>query len=246
MSDPTPNVETSMPSSPPSGGESPAEPVIELKGVTKRFGPTLALDSVDLTVAKGEFAIIVGPSGSGKSTLLHLTAALEKADSGVIEVNGHTLGHTHGGLSRYRRNEIGLVFQLHNLIPRISARQNIELAMFGTHRSPKERTDRATELLELVNLGDKSQRKPPMLSGGERQRVAVARALANEPAIVLADEPTGSLDDEGAEQLIASFQRLITETSVTVLGVSHDGRLNSRADRLIHMVNGKVSDGVAP
>jgi ABC-type lipoprotein export system ATPase subunit len=216
---------------------------IEVRGLTKRYGPTLALDSADLDVRRGEFAAIVGPSGSGKSTLLHLLAALETADSGSIRVNGHTLGHTHGGLSSYRRNEIGLVFQLHNLIPRLTAQQNVEIAMFGAHRNHRDKHEHSSAVLELVGLGDKLRSKPPELSGGERQRVAVARALANDPPIVFADEPTGSLDDYGADQLLNTFERMRRDLDVTILAVSHDARLTERADRLVQLVEGHILDG---
>jgi putative ABC transport system ATP-binding protein len=138
------------------------------------------------------------------------------------------------------------VFQLHNLIPRITARQNVELAMFGTHRRARERARRASELLDLVGLAGKERRKPPAMSGGERQRVAIARALANEPAVLLADEPTSGLDDVAAGQVIDVFARLRADQAVTVLAVSHDTRLNSRADRIIKLVEGRVSEGAAP
>jgi ABC-type lipoprotein export system ATPase subunit len=216
------------------------ELAVDIEGVTKRFGPTVAVDHVSLQVRAGEFAVVVGPSGSGKSTLMHLLAALEKPTSGQLVVHGHRLDRHAHGLNHYRRLEVGLVFQLHNLIPRLTARQNVELAMFGTHRGHRERARRASELLELVDLAGKERRKPPALSGGERQRVAIARALANEPALLLADEPTSGLDDVAATQVIDVFHRLVAERAVTVLAVSHDARLNSRADRTIELVGGQI------
>jgi putative ABC transport system ATP-binding protein len=219
---------------------------IEVRDLTKRFGGTVALDHVTFDVPTGEFAVVVGPSGSGKSTLLQLIAALERPTSGEIVVGGHRLDRHARGLNHFRRLEVGLVFQLHNLIPRITARQNVELAMFGTHRGHRERARRATELLDLVGLAGKERRKPPAMSGGERQRVAIARALANEPAVLLADEPTSGLDDVAAGQVIDVFARLREDRSVTVLAVSHDTRLNSRADRIIKLVDGHVGEGAAP
>jgi ABC-type lipoprotein export system ATPase subunit len=219
---------------------------IEVRDVTKRFGSTVALDHVTFDVPTGEFTVVVGPSGSGKSTLLQLIAALERPTSGEIVVNGHRLDRHARGLNHFRRLEVGLVFQLHNLIPRITARQNVELAMFGTHRRARERARRASELLDLVGLAGKERRKPPAMSGGERQRVAIARALANEPAVLLADEPTSGLDDVAAGQVIDVFARLRADRAVTVLAVSHDTRLNSRADRIIKLVEGRVSEGAAP
>jgi putative ABC transport system ATP-binding protein len=219
---------------------------IEVRDVTKRFGGTVALDHVTFDVPTGEFAVVVGPSGSGKSTLLQLIAALERPTSGEIVVSGHRLDRHARGLNHFRRLEVGLVFQLHSLIPRITARQNVELAMFGTHRGHRERARRAIELLDLVGLAGKERRKPPAMSGGERQRVAIARALANEPAVLLADEPTSGLDDVAAGQVIDVFTRLRGDRSVTVLAVSHDTRLNSRADRIIKLIDGRVSEGAAP
>jgi putative ABC transport system ATP-binding protein len=226
--------------------DAPESPnAIEVRDVTKRFGSTVALDHVSFEVPTGEFAVIAGPSGSGKSTLLQLIAALERPTSGEIVVGGHRLDRHAHGLNHFRRLEVGLVFQLHNLIPRITARQNVELPMFGTHRGHRERARRATELLDLVGLAGKERRKPPAMSGGERQRVAIARALANEPAVLLADEPTSGLDDVAAGQVIDTFDRLGADSSVTVLAVSHDTRLNSRANRIIKLVDGRVSEGAA-
>jgi ABC-type lipoprotein export system ATPase subunit len=221
------------------------ELAVDARGVTKRFGPTVALDDLSLQVRSGEFVAIAGPSGSGKSTLMQLLAALEKPNQGELIVHGHQLDRRAHGLNQYRRLEVGIVFQLHNLIPRLTARQNVELAMFGTHRGHRERARRAKELLESVGLKGKEGRKPPAMSGGERQRVAIARALANEPSLLLADEPTSGLDDVAARQVIDVFDRLVAERSVTVLAVSHDGRLNSRADRVIELVEGRINNVVA-
>jgi putative ABC transport system ATP-binding protein len=213
-----------------------AEPAVLARNVSKRYGPTVSVNDVSLEVAPGEFVVINGPSGCGKSTLLSLLAALEEPDDGVIIVRGRNLKTHARRLSRFRRVEVGIIFQLHNLVPQLTARQNIEAAMFATRRNRHERRERADELLAKLGLADRATAKPPQLSGGERQRVAVARALANEPRILFADEPTGSLDDDAAAVVLDLFDELIAD-GVTILAVSHDARLNSRADRVILMSN---------
>ena len=212
---------------------------IRAKGVAKRYGRLDVLADINLDIARGEFAVLVGPSGSGKSTVLHLLAALEPPDGGELVVADHRLdGHT-SHLSRFRRDDVGIVFQLHNLIPRLTARENVEAAMFGTHRGHRRRIDRATELLERLDLSDRADERPATMSGGERQRVAVARALANEPKVLLADEPTGSLDQDSADLVLDMFAELVAKET-TILAVSHDPRLNERADRLISVVDGRT------
>ena len=212
---------------------------IRAKGVAKRYGRLDVLADINLDIARGEFAVLVGPSGSGKSTVLHLLAALEPPDGGELVVADHRLdGHT-SHLSRFRRDDVGIVFQLHNLIPRLTARENVEAAMFGTHRGHRRRIDRATELLERLDLSDRADERPATMSGGERQRVAVARALANEPKVLLADEPTVSLDQDSADLVLDMFAELVAKET-TILAVSHDPRLNERADRLISVVDGRT------
>ena len=212
---------------------------IHARGVAKRYGRLDVLADINLDIARGEFAVLVGPSGSGKSTVLHLLAALEPPDGGELVVADHRLdGHT-SHLSRFRRDDVGIVFQLHNLIPRLTARENVEAAMFGTHRGHRRRIDRATELLERLDLIDRADERPATMSGGERQRVAVARALANEPKVLLADEPTGSLDQDSADLVLDMFAELVAKET-TILAVSHDPRLNERADRLISVVDGRT------
>jgi putative ABC transport system ATP-binding protein len=190
-------------------------PSVEVRGVTKRFGRVAALQNVDLAVQPGEFVILTGPSGAGKSTLVHLIGALERPDAGTILVDGHDI--THGNDTQYRRAQVGLIFQLHNLIPRLTARQNVEIAMFGTRSSSRERRERAVELLQAMGLGQRIDAKPPTLSGGERQRVAIARALANRPGLVLADEPTGSLDDQAVVEVVELFEELRSAQGVTII-----------------------------
>jgi len=215
-----------------SGAVDQSAPAIAVHDVSKRYGRTVALDHVDLEVARGEFVVLAGPSGSGKSTLLNLLGALEKPDTGTISVGGHRLGRHGRHLNHLRRVEVGIVFQLHNLIPRLTARENVEAAMFGTHHGRKQRVARATELLDRLDLTRRANERPPTLSGGERQRVAIARALANEPAVILADEPTGSLDDDSADLVLDLFDE-IRAGGATILAVSHDARLDARAERVV-------------
>ena len=216
-------------------------PKIKTHGVTKLYadGRVQALAGVDLTVAAGEFVAITGPSGCGKSTLLGLLAALDAPTSGTIRVGAYELDKLHDA-NRFRRQEVGLVFQFHNLLPRLSALHNVEIAMLGSTRPHGERTDFALGLLEDVGLGHLADRRPPQLSGGERQRVAVARALANEPSVLFADEPTGSLDSQSTEVVLRLFQRLRTDHGVTVVMVTHDEAVAATADRTVHMLDGRI------
>jgi putative ABC transport system ATP-binding protein len=220
-------------------GAANGEPIIIVRDLVRRFGDTAVLDGASMTVVPGEMVGITGPSGAGKSTLLHLIAALDRPDAGSIQVAGIDVARLHT-LTRYRRTQIGLVFQLHNLVPRLTARQNVAMALFGTHLGRRERRARADELLHQVGLADKADASPPTMSGGERQRVAIARALANRPPVLLADEPTGSLDDESAASILDLFIALRDDTGVTLLMVSHDPRLNARADRLLRLADGRL------
>lgn len=221
----------------------PTGPAIDVHGLTKRFGKVMVLDGADLRVERGEMVVLTGRSGSGKSTIVHLLGALEAPDAGTIEVDGVKLGRrVHSSLSTFRREHVGIVFQLHNLIPRLTASQNVELAMFGTHRRRAQRRERAAELLERLELSDRVDHMPPQLSGGERARVALARGLANEPPVLLADEPTGNLDDESAEAVALQLRALAEEDGVAVLAVSHDARLTRLAHRRLLISNGKISE----
>ena len=215
--------------------------VIEVAGLVKAFEKARipALNGADLHVDRGEFVALVGASGCGKSTLLHLIAALDRPDSGSVRVNGRDL-RDHENISRYRALEIGLVFQLHNLLPTLTASENVQVPMFETKLTSSERHRRAEELLRLVGVGEHVHKLPTVLSGGERQRVAIARALANDAPILLADEPTGSLDSKAGAAVLALFQRLREERGLTILMVTHDMGVAAHADRIVRMLDGQV------
>ncbi|MGP0029269.1 MAG: ABC transporter ATP-binding protein [Acidimicrobiales bacterium] len=218
---------------------------VDVKGVTRVFpGQVNALAGVDLDVHYGETVAISGPSGCGKSTLLHLLAAIDSPTSGTVTVAGHDLAHLRDS-SEYRRSVVGLVFQFHNLLPQLSALANVELPMFGAHMSPHQRKVRARELLAEVDLSDCEHRLPTELSGGERQRVAIARALANEPRILLADEPTGSLDSVSTTRFLALLDRL-GASGMTIVMVTHANDVALHADRIIEMRDGRIVAGDAP
>jgi ABC-type lipoprotein export system ATPase subunit len=201
-----------------------------------------AVDGVDLDIAPGELVAIVGPSGCGKSTLLNLIAALDRPDTGELTVAGHDLTRRRD-LDHYRARDIGLVFQLDNLVPSLSALENVEVPLFGTVRRARRRRAIATAQLASVGLAERARSRPPQLSGGERQRVAIARALVNEPAIVLADEPTGRLDSRTGALVLDLLDALRRDRGVTLVVVSHDTRVSTRADRVLRMLDGRIAIG---
>ena len=216
---------------------------IEAVDVRKTFdrGMVKALDGLNLTVAAGEYVALTGPSGCGKSTFLHLLAALDRPDSGTLRVDGLDLA-TLDDPNRYRRERVGLVFQLHNLLPHLSALDNVEIAMLGTKKTTQQQRSRAYELLEAVDLAGFEHRRPPELSGGERQRVALARALANHPRLLLADEPTGSLDTHAVHRVLELLARLHEREQLTIVVVTHDPTVAAAADRLIQLEDGRVAE----
>ncbi len=219
--------------------QTPRVAAIEAVDVHVTYGPVHALDGANLAVADGEWVAVVGPSGSGKSTLLQLFAALDHPTSGEIRFRGRALGRQRS-LDHYRRNEIGLVFQLHNLLPHLDARRNVEIAMFGTHRHRSVRRREADRLLALVHLGPQAGRLPAELAGGERQRVAIARALANHPGILLADEPTGSLDPKSAANVVDVLGGLHRSEGLTIVMVTHDLEVAAAADRVVTLESGRI------
>ena len=217
---------------------------IRARGLMKYYegGRVHAVDDVDLDVAAGEFLAICGPSGCGKTTLLHLFSAIERPDAGELNVAGHALTETsEGEIDAFRRTVVGLVFQLHNLLPDLTALENVQVPMFGTNRSPRQRLERARELVDRVGLTDRAHARPTVLSGGERQRVAIARALANEPRILLADEPTGALDSKNGELLLDLLGELQRDARTTLIVVTHDQHIAERAGRILHMLDGRIS-----
>jgi putative ABC transport system ATP-binding protein len=219
---------------------------IDVKGLTRTFpGHVTALAGLNLDVRYGEMVAITGPSGCGKSTLMNILAAIDSPTSGSVIVAGHDLAHLHD-LSDYRRHEVGLVFQLHNLLPQLSALANVELPMFGSRWSAHQRRARALELLAEVDLSGCEHRLPTELSGGERQRVAIARALANEPKILLADEPTGSLDSASTARFLDLLGRL-ESGGMTIVLVTHAPDVAAHAHRIVEMRDGTVvKESVSP
>lgn len=221
---------------------------IVARGLVKQYdrGLVVALAGLDLDVESGEFVAICGPSGCGKSSLLNIIAAIDRPDSGEIRVLGKALSTLDDpSVDQYRRGTVGLVFQLHNLLPNLTAIENVQTPMLANGVPPAERRDRARALLERVGLADRLNARPATLSGGERQRVAVARALANRPRILLADEPTGALDSRSGDHLFDLLQELQADLNMTLLVVTHDVRVAGRAGRVIHMLDGRVVNGDA-
>jgi putative ABC transport system ATP-binding protein len=226
-----------------------ATAAVRLRGARRTFtaelAPVRALRGVDLDVASGEFVAVMGPSGCGKSTLLNVIAGLDRVDDGTVEVAGQRIdGRDENWLARYRRHHIGIVFQFFNLLDGVSAQDNIVLpAVLGGMRR-KAAEARARELLDLLGLGDRSQQTPAVLSGGQRQRLAVARALANSPTLLLADEPTGALDSDGGIEVLELFRRL-HDGGQTIVMVTHSHEVAAGADRQVVMRDGQIESDSA-
>ena len=217
--------------------------MIEIQGITKSFGSLQVLKNIDLCIEKGEIVSIVGPSGAGKTTLLQILGTLDKPDSGSVVVDGiETNKLSANKLSEFRNKHLGFVFQFHQLLPEFTAIENIMIPAYIAGMKPKEARNRAEELLEFMGLSDRATHKPNELSGGEKQRVAVARALMNNPAVILADEPSGSLDTKNKEELHKLFFELRDKFGQTFVIVTHDETLATLTDRTIHLKDGKIMD----
>lgn len=213
--------------------------MIKITNIHKSFGNLEVLKGIDLEIEKGEVVSIVGPSGAGKTTLLQIIGTLDKPDEGIVEIDGiNTSKLSKKKLSDFRNQKIGFVFQFHQLLPEFTAIENIMIPAFIAGMSTKEAKKRAKELLEFMNLTDRADHKPNELSGGEKQRVAVARALVNKPAVVLADEPSGSLDSKNKEELHQLFFKLRDEFGQTFVIVTHDEGLADICDRKIMLQDG--------
>ena len=217
------------------------EQMIEIKGITKSFGELQVLKGIDLTIYKGEVVSIVGPSGAGKTTLLQIMGTLDKADSGSVFIHGMEVGRLkEKELSAFRNHQIGFVFQFHQLLPEFTALENVMMPALIGGMSLDKAMKKAEETLAFLGLAERASHKPAELSGGEKQRVAVARALINNPAVIFADEPSGSLDSKNKEELHQLFFDLHDRLGQTFVIVTHDEGLAQLTDRTIHMVDGRI------
>lgn len=217
--------------------------MIQLKNITKSFGSLQVLRGIDLSIEEGQVVSIVGPSGAGKTTLLQIMGTLDKADSGQVIINGQDISALNQKkLSRFRNKHLGFVFQFHQLLPEFTALENIMIPAFIGGADKKEAEERARELLQFMGLADRATHKPNELSGGEKQRVAVARALVNHPDVIMADEPSGSLDSQNKEDLHKLFFDLRDKYGQTFVIVTHDESLATLTDRTIHMKDGIIID----
>jgi putative ABC transport system ATP-binding protein len=217
------------------------EPIVRLEHVSRNFKAEsiLAVDQVSLAVKKGEFLAILGPSGSGKSTLLHLIGGIDLPDSGRVVIDGLEPRSTMQW-ARVRAEKIGFIFQAFHLLPTLTAVENVEIPMFGMLKTHRLRRKRADELLEMVGLAHRRSHRPGELSGGERQRVAIARSLANSPAVLLADEPTGNLDTKTSKEIIEIFATLHSRQDVTLILVTHEPEIVHHATRIIRFRDGRI------
>ena len=220
--------------------------MIDIKGITKSFGSLQVLKGIDLHINKGEVVSIVGPSGAGKTTLLQIIGTLDRPDEGSVVVDGIDVSKlSQRKLSDFRNQHIGFVFQFHQLLPEFTALENIMIPAFIAGKSRKEAKARAEELLDFMGLSERAHHKPAELSGGEKQRVAVARALVNHPAVILADEPTGALDSRTGREVMLFLQKLNAEGNTIIL-ITHDNSIAAKAKRIIRITDGRiVYDGPA-
>ena len=215
--------------------------MIKLEGITKSFGSLQVLKGIDLEINKGEIVSIVGPSGAGKTTLLQIMGTLNEPDAGVVQIDGTVVSRMkEKELSAFRNKNIGFVFQFHQLLPEFTALENVMIPALIAGVSSKEAHERAMKILDFMGLVDRASHKPNELSGGEKQRVAVARALINDPAVILADEPSGSLDTHNKEDLHQLFFDLRDRLGQTFVIVTHDEGLAKITDRTVHIVDGMI------
>ncbi len=215
--------------------------MITTKNITKSFGSLQVLKGIDITISKGEIVAIAGPSGAGKTTLLQIIGTLDKPDTGEIIINDiNTRKMKEKNLSSFRNQNIGFIFQFHQLLPEFTALENVMIPALIASIKTTEAEKKAKELLSFLKLEDRVGHKPNELSGGEKQRVAVARALINNPCVILADEPSGSLDTKNKEELHNLFFELRDKLGQTFVIVTHDEGLAQRSDRIIHMKDGRV------
>lgn len=220
--------------------------MIEIKGITKSFGSLEVLKGIDLHINKGEVVSIVGPSGAGKTTLLQIMGTLDKADSGTIVIDGTDVSNLSAKkLSEFRNRHLGFVFQFHQLLPEFTAIENIMIPAYIAGESTKVARQKAEDLLKFMGLSNRAGHKPAELSGGEKQRVAVARALINNPSVILADEPSGSLDTKNKEELHNLFFELRDKFGQTFAIVTHDEGLAQITDRTIHLKDGQILSDVS-
>ncbi len=218
--------------------------MLSARNIQKKYGQLQVLEGVDIHIHKGEIVSIVGSSGAGKSTLLHILGTLDKADAGEIVLNNQRVDKLSGKkLAGFRNREIGFVFQFHHLLPEFTALENVCIPGWILGGKKKEVQTKAAELLKTLGLSNRLENKPQQLSGGEQQRVAVARALINNPSIVMADEPTGNLDSTNAKELHQLFIDLRQQFKQTFLIVTHNEELAQMSDRIVHMKDGKIING---
>jgi putative ABC transport system ATP-binding protein len=223
-------------------------PLVEIRHLVKSYRRGVqtvpVLSDITLSIGEGDFIALMGPSGSGKSTLLNLIAGIDRPDGGELRVGGLDITRlSESALAEWRAAHVGFIFQFYNLMPVLTAFENIELPLILTRLSRKERRERVSLVLDMVNLSERAQHYPSELSGGQQQRVAIARALISDPTLIVADEPTGDLDRTSAEEVLTMMQRLNRELGKTIVMVTHDAHAAGAAKALVHLEKGELIDG---